>query len=205
MEKMMDKIQSRFPHPASTPQDGGGGDPPHAKYRMFMWGGTLHRLPKGYTLTKVGDHNTPGQVRTAQQAYVLWHCPDRATGIGPLRLCRPGDFSDPNQRKRFSDWKRLCRVIDRMGRRQNRPARMTELEVLDLFQDAAEIMLVDQKFWHTKRSKQRPTRPVAAAALKVSTVLNDCRVIRKSKLSFLRLMRVYKMQGCVRRWLASRA
>ena len=83
---------------------------------LFAWGGSLHRLPKDYILTVVGNGERPCKFRTPEQTYMRWHLPCEETDkrLPPLKTCTPRDFSLKNSNKRFSDWRMICNDLDQL-------------------------------------------------------------------------------------------
>ena len=77
--------------------------------------GTMHMLPENYILSKMGDRENPPHKATVLNAYRRWWLPDNARGVCRLRSVDFSDFADKNQRKRFSDWKKVCTHLDKMA------------------------------------------------------------------------------------------
>ena len=76
--------------------------------QWFRWSnGKWHRLPEKFVLTCIGTAEAGNIARTPLQGFLRWHMSDSSKGICPIRQCQTTDFSERNQRKRFSDWSRL--------------------------------------------------------------------------------------------------
>lgn len=76
------------------------------KFGLHMWGGKLHRLPSDYDLPTV----------SVPVAWRLWIHGNPRLGLPPFKMLDATDFQKKNQKKRFSDWKYLMRVlIDLLG------------------------------------------------------------------------------------------
>lgn len=102
--------------------------PPH--YHSWK-DGTMHMLPENYILSKMGDRENPPHKATVFNAYRRWWLPDNARGVCRLRSVDFPDFADKNQRKRFSDWKKVCTHLDNMacippGRHEQSELRMEQ-------------------------------------------------------------------------------
>jgi hypothetical protein len=74
---------------------------PLPNYTYHMWGGKMHRLPAGFKLPDV----------PVATAFRLWYQGNPVERLPPYRMFEPTDFSDRNQRKRFSDWKYMMKTI----------------------------------------------------------------------------------------------
>ena len=160
-------------------------------YPLFTWGGKMHRLPEVFELSRRGDATNPPLQRTAQQCYTMWHVPHAWTGtyngeektlkLPPLCVVPASDFSDPNQRKRRSDWKRVCEGFNRLLTREGEvvPARMSEAQCARLFAKAFTLMRTLVSEHHPSAVKRRTAHQIRAAALKVSTLYNDMRKLKQ--------------------------
>ena len=75
---------------------------------IFMWDGALHRLPKDNVLTARGTDTSSSTFHTAAQALALALSCNRH-GFACTEKKFPAGFSMKNSRKRFSDWRMLCK------------------------------------------------------------------------------------------------
>jgi hypothetical protein len=67
-------------------------------HRMFLWGGAMHRLPENW--------KWPEGI-TISIVWQMWWLGVPVNGLFPFRHLEPSDFSDRNERKRYSDAKFL--------------------------------------------------------------------------------------------------
>ena len=153
---------------------------------------SMHRLPEGYVLTRRGTAASAWHARTAIQAYHRWNMPDLANQVCAIKNCEPGDFSEKNQRKRFSDWKRVCTGLDALLRREGLPVirKPTVAECTSQFKAAFQLHMTLVKYLHPSKKKRTNKRGASACALKVSTVLKDMRAVRDQSERFVNLLRI---------------
>ena len=141
---------------------------------FFHWkNGAIRRLPYNFRLTEEGDDTRAPLQATALQAYLYWCLPNGAAKVGPLRQCTTSDFSDKNQKKRFSDWKRFANFLHTYIIR-DKPSRSLHYHdvqaVTDQFTLGMGIHMIHVKYLHPSKLKRKriTTRRHAQAALKVS-------------------------------------
>jgi hypothetical protein len=100
-----DYFKNNPPEQSGSPdQNRLGEDEPSKRFSLFYWKNTgkFHRLPEEYKLPKTILSN----------AISLWFFGDPSRSISPFRNLEPTDFGDDNQRKRFSDWKKVMLLLE---------------------------------------------------------------------------------------------
>lgn len=180
--------------------------------QFFKWSnGTFHRLPEDFILTCIGTSEAGTIARTPMQGYLRWNMADHSKGICAIRICDPTDFAIKNQRKRFSDWRRLFTCWKDL---------LMQHGVMPLMRDARRNATVDDwtsrfnlvfgihctlvKFFHPSKTKRQRIRRNACAymTLKISTTLHDYRaivnVIAWFKRTIYRYLAIVRFQQAVR-------
>ena len=190
-QQMNEQLDARLPRaaPAQAGQATQLEEP--GNYPLFAWGGRMHRLPEGYKLSYKGDADSPPLQRTAQQAYTMWHLPHSWTGVlngeektlklPPLSQCAPNDYSDKNQRKRRSEWKRVCDGFDSLLRNAGEivPMPMSEEQCARLFTTAFGLFTNLVAAHHPSEAKRASAQQARVCALKVSTTILDMRKLKE--------------------------
>ena len=163
------------------------------RWRLYSWGGKLHKLPRGYTLTSSPTLNAAAKRRTARQAYVRWFFPDRTQNFPPLRLCCGTDFSTKSQRNRFFDWKKLVQrlqfyLVEESGEQFS--VTQTELEAVTQFDKTIDIHydIYVRAFHPSAKKRKRRLKKCNAA---VSTVVEEMRVVSKTIARLPNLIRLW--------------
>ena len=170
--------------------------------QWFRWSdGKYHRLPENFVLTCIGTSEAGAIAKTPFQGFLRWNMTDYSKGICPIRQCQTTDFSDRNQRKRFSDWSILYHAWETL---------MAEQNLMPLAGQARRNATVDDwrqqfnqiwsihctliKFWHPSEHKRRKMlkRPSSYLTLRISTTLHDLRLVRKSMERYSRFFRTYR-------------
>ena len=174
--------------------------------QFFRWSdNTFHRLPEDFILTCIGTSEAGNIVRTPLQGYIRWNMADHSNKICAIRMCDPTDFAVKNQRKRFSDWRRLFTCWKELLKQHGimpltRDARRnaTVDDWVQRFNLAFEIHCTLIKFFHPSKAKRKRTRQNVCAylTLKISTTLHDYRAILKAIPKFQLKLRRYR--GLVR-------
>ena len=165
-----------------------------------LWpNGSMNKLPFNYVLTRDGNGDNPNQRRTPQQAYVRWWIPDNKEHITALRNVGYVDFSDTNQRKRFSDWRIVCMGLDTLlsWTDVELPKEQPSVEIVQAnFIKAFGLHNTLVKFMHPSKTKRKRlrTRPQNACKLAVSTMATDMRAVAKGKVRLLRAWSLMKLQ-----------
>ena len=180
------------------------------KPQFYRWSNnTFHRLPEDFVLTCIGTGETGNVAKTPLQGFLRWNMADYCHGICAIRTCEATDFAIKNQRKRFSDWKRLYNgweallvkqgVMPLLGQdRRN----ATVDDWTSRFQKVFELHCTLVAIWHRSKTKRQRVRknPTAFMTLKISTTLTDYRVITNSIERF-RSSRGYRgLVRCQRRY-----
>jgi len=79
---------------------------------MYQWGGRFRRLPEGFILTARATAIRPAVKRTPKQAYFRWHLANMARMLPAIKMTDTNDYCH-NQKKRFSEWKKMCVTFDK--------------------------------------------------------------------------------------------
>ena len=114
----------------------------------------MHMLPQDYVLSKKGDKDSPPHKATVINAYRRWWLPDNARGVCRLRGVHFSDFFDKNQRKRFSDWKKVCTHLDNLVGIPPGKYKQTEESLEVNLREAMRIHMNNVKLYHPSLVKR---------------------------------------------------
>ena len=157
----------------------------------------------------LGTAETSNIAKTPLQGFLRWNMDDCRNGICPIRMCEATDFAIKNQRKRFSDWRRLFLGWQKLLLEQGEMPLLgqdrrnaTVDEWAKQFQIIFAIHCTLIKFLHPSKAKRKRMRknPCSYLTLKISTTLTDYRAVTSSIERFRCKLRRYRSLVRCQRW-----
>lgn len=112
---------------------------------FYVWNDGYHRLPQEYVIPDGG----------VKEVWLLWTHGSRESNIPPLKYVKPSDFNIQNQRKRYSELKFLCNMIDEEISQKGLNNRMETIEAsIETFTEVRSVVEVSSQT-RTSRSRRR--------------------------------------------------
>ena len=125
LERVLGNVRRGDDAPEEQPQ----GQQEQAASQVFHWQGGIHRLPQDYQLPS----------GTVGAAFRCWMLPDTVNNLSALKHCSTRDFSNTNQKKRFSDLSKLMRMIQGQGELTRNPTIQQVDELVHAWEQKVQI------------------------------------------------------------------
>ena len=116
--------------------------------------GSMHKLPEDYILSKKGDCHNPPHKATVLSAYHRWWFADKSRGVCRLRNVDFADFADKNQRKRYSDWKKVCTHLDNLASIPHGKYELSERAMKDNLSRTWQLHMKNVMYFHPSAYKR---------------------------------------------------